>query len=635
MAAKKRRGKSGKRGGSSPGAGNPRASQPGPTLDRAGLWIAVALVVSTFAVYGQVLTHRFINFDDDTYIWANPMVAAGLTWKGFAWAFTAFHSFNWHPLTWLSHMIDSQLFGLHAGGHLLVNTALHALNAVLLFFFLNRATGATWQSAIIAALFALHPLHAESVAWASERKDVLSTAFGLLCLLAYGRYAAAPSWKRYAAVALWLALGLMAKPMLVTWPFVLLLLDWWPFNRIAGPPANSGGRSARGVVWPLIREKLPLFFLVIPSMFLTYLAQAQGGATRSLSVEPLSWRLANALVSYAKYLGLTFWPRDLSVFYPALLGTIPIWQWIGALVLLAAISFLVVRNARARPYLLVGWFWFVGTLVPVIGLVRVGNQALADRYTYIPSIGLFIAIVFGLAELVAASRLRRLVAICASIVAIAVLGGLSAVQVSRWRDSETLFGYVISINPANAVAQNNLGTALGARGKHAEALPYFAEAVRLEPRFFDALVNMGQALRHQGEPAQAVGYFERALALSPKSAKTHWQLGLALETMGNNEEAMRQFHEAVRLAPKDSNMRINLGTKLAQQSRFAEAAEHYEQAVRLDPNSAEAHNYLGLVLFPLGRPAEALREFSTALRLKPDFAMARDNVRRVEESLRK
>ena len=435
MAARKRRGKVEKRSGSPPGAKNARAPQTGQVLGRVGLWIAVALVLSTFAVYGQVLTHQFINFDDDTYIWANPMVAAGLTWKGFAWAFTTFHSANWHPLTWLSHMIDSQLFGLRAGGHLLMNTALHALNAVLVFLFLNRVTGAKWQSAIIAALFALHPLHVESVAWASERKDTLSTAFGLLCLLAYARYVAAPSWKKYGAVALWLALGLMAKPMLVTWPFVLLLLDWWPFNRIAWPPANSGGRNSRGAVWPLIREKLPLFLLVIPSMFLTYLAQAQGGATRSLSVDPLSWRFANAVVSYAKYLFLTCWPRDLAIFYPARPGTIPVWQASLALVLLAAISFLVIRNARARPYLVVGWLWFVGTLVPVIGLVRVGNQALADRYTYIPSIGLFMAIVFGLAELVAASRVRRLVAIWASAVAIAVLAGLSAVQISRWRDS--------------------------------------------------------------------------------------------------------------------------------------------------------------------------------------------------------
>jgi tetratricopeptide (TPR) repeat protein len=635
VAARKRHGTIKRRSGSSVDARGARSAQTGQGAGRVSFWIFVALAVSTFVVYGQVLTHEFINFDDDTYIWANPMVAAGLTWKGVAWAFTTFDSANWHPLTWLSHMVDSKLFGLHAGGHLFVNTLLHVVNALLLFWFLRRVTGATWQSAIIAALFALHPLHVESVAWASERKDTLSTAFGLLCLLAYSRYVAAPSWRRYGLVALWLALGLMAKPMLVTWPFVLLLLDYWPFNRITWPPANSGGRSSLGAFWPLIREKVPFFFLAIMSMLVTYVAQAQGGATRSLSVEPLSWRLVNALVSYTKYLYLTVWPRDLAVFYPVLRGTMPIWQWGLALVLLSAISFFAIRNARSRPYLIVGWLWFVGTLVPVIGLVRIGDQALADRYTYIPSIGLFIAVVFGVSDLVAASRIRRLVGASASAVSIAVLTFLTGLQISRWRDSETLFGYVVSINPRNAVAQNNLGSALGTKGKHAEALPYFAEAVRLDPRYFDALVNMGQALSERGEGDQAVGYFERALEVRPNSAKTHWHLGLALEKVGKNAEAMEHFHDAVRFAPRDPVMHINLGIKLATQSMFAEAAEQYEQALRLDPNSAEAHNNLGLVLFALGRQKDGLREFSTAIRLKPDFALARDNLRRAEKSMAK
>lgn len=606
------------------------SNQARPTLDRVDVWIGLALGLATLAVYGQVLTHQFINFDDDTYIWANSVVSAGLTAKGFEWAFTTFHSANWHPLTWLSHMLDSQLFGLHAGGHLLVNALLHAANAVLLFLFLNRVTRARWPSAIVAAFFALHPLHVESVAWASERKDTLSTAFGLLCLLAYGRYALAPSWKRYGPVALWLGLGLMAKPMLVTWPFVLLLLDYWPFRRLPLRPTLSFR-----AFWPLLREKLPLLLLVVPSVCITYIAQAQGGAVSGLSIEPFSWRIANALRSYAKYLYLTFCPRDLAVYYPTVHDTIPIWQWGLALLLLVLISLFAITNARKRPYLVVGWLWFLVTLLPVIGLVRVGSQAMADRYTYIPSMGLFIAIVFGLADLAATRRVRHVFVVTASGIALLALTCLTALQISRWRDSETLFSYVLSVTSENPVAQNNLGSALGAKGKPAEALPHFAEALRLDPRYFDALGNMGQSLWEQGDDVQAVGYFERALEVKPNSAKTHWQLGLALERTGHKAEAMQQFEEAIRLAPQDSVMRINLGIKLAQQSKFAEAVEQYEQALRLDPNNAEAHNNLGLVLFALGKEAEGLREFSTAIGLKPDFAMARDNLRRAQNAMQR
>jgi tetratricopeptide (TPR) repeat protein len=383
----------------------------------------------------------------------------------------------------------------------------------------------------------------------------------------------------------------------------------------------------------LIREKLPLFFLVVPSMFVTYIAQARGGAVSGLTIEPLSWRLANALLSYVKYLFLTFWPHDLAIYYPSFHDSIPIWEWGLALVVLGTVSFFVVKNARRLPYLIVGWLWFVGTLLPVIGLVRVGGQAMADRYTYIPSIGLFIALVFGFSDLVAVSRLRRLLIVSVWGMAIPVLAGLSALQISRWRDSETLFRYVLSINSGNAVAQNNLGSALGEKRKPAEALPHFAEALRLAPRYFDALGNMGQVLWEQGEAAQAVGYFERALEVRPDSAKTHWQLGLALESLRQTVEAMQQFHEAVRSAPRDSAMRINLGMKLAEQRKLAEAVEQYQQALRLDPNIAEAHNNLGLVLFALGREEEGVREFSTAVRLKPDLAVARDNLRRAQETM--
>ena len=609
-----------------------KAAQSDGSLQQIDLLVALALAAVTLAVYGQVLTHQFINYDDDNYIWNNPMVIGGFTLKGIAWAFTTFHSASWHPLTWLSHMLDSQLFGLNAGGHLLVNALIHAANTILLFLFLKRVTGATWRSAIVAALFALHPLHVESVAWASERKDTLSTFFGLLCLLAYVRYVEKPSRWRYAFVAGWLALGLMAKTMLVSWPFLLLLLDYWPFRRLEWRPADGIKRFAKAWL-PLLREKLPLFCLVAASMVLTYIAQVRWGAVADLSDVSLPWRLAHALVSYAKYLLLTFWPQGLAVYYPSSPQVAPAWQWGAALMVLGTITGVALRSARNRPYLIVGWLWFLGMLVPVIGLVRAGDQAIADHFTYFPLIGLFIALVFGLADLARAWRLGRVSIATAAAVIILLLAFLTTVQVSRWRDSETLYGYVLSVSPDNAVVQNNLGSALGQRGKHAEAIPHFAEAVRIRPNYFDALANWGQALRDQGKAAEAVGFLQRALRLKPDSAKTHWQLGLALQDQQQHDEAMQQFYEAVKLAPRDFGMRANLGQKLAVQGKLAEATEQLDEALRLDPNSAEAHNNLGLVLFASGKEEEGVREFSAALRLKPDLAVARESLERAQAQL--
>jgi protein O-mannosyl-transferase len=594
--------------------------------------VALALVAVTLAVYGQVVTHQFINYDDDIYIWNNPMVLDGLTLKGIAWAFTTFHSAHWHPLTWLSHMLDSQVFGLEAGRHLLVNALIHSANTLLLFLFLKRVTGATWRSAIVAALFALHPLHVQSVAWAAERKDTLSTFFGLLCLLAYARYLEKPSRQKYALVAVWLASGLMAKPMLVSWPFILLLLDYWPFRRLEWQPPS--GITGFAKAWlPLLREKVPLFCLVAASMVLTYSAQVRWGAVADLTDVSLPWRLANSLVSYAKYLLLTFWPQGLAIYYPSSPNIAPAWQWGASLVLLGTITAVALRSARERAYLIVGWLWFLGMLVPVIGLVRAGDQAMADHYTYFPLIGLFIALVFGLADLGRTWRLGRVFLATASAVAILVLASLTTLQVSRWRDSETLYRYVLSVTSDNAVVHNNLGSVLGQRGKHAEAIPHFAEAVRIQSNYFDALANWGQALREQGKAAEAVSFLQRALGVKPNSAKTHWQLGVALEDQRKQEEAMQQFYEAIKLAPEDFAMRANLGLKLAGQGKLAEATEQYNEALRLNPNSAETHNNLGLVLFASGKEEEGVREFSTALRLKPDLTVARDSLERAQAQI--
>lgn len=588
-----------------------------------------ALAVATLAVYGQVISHQFINLDDDLYVRDNPMVIGGLTLKGMTWAFTTFHSANWHPLTWLSHMVDSQLFGRNAGGHLVVNALVHLSNTLLLFVFLKRVTGVSWRSAIVAALFALHPLHVESVAWAAERKDLLSTFFGLLCLLAYVRYVEKPSRKKYALVAVWLTLGLIAKPMLVSWPLVLLLLDYWPLRRLEWRAADGIKRFAKDWL-PLVREKLPLFCLIVPSMVVTYIAQAHSSAVSSLIAVPLSWRLANSLVSYAKYLFLSFWPKDLAIYYPFSHHAAPPWQWVGALILLGAITAVAFRNARERSYLIVGWLWFVGTLVPVIGLVKVGDQAMADRYTYIPSIGLFIALVFGLADLANTWRMGRVSIATATGVTILLLASLTTLQVRRWRDSETLFAYVLSVTSDNVFIQNHLGSVLNRQGKHAEAILHFAEALRIKPDFFDALANMGLALRQQGKAAEATNFYQRALKVKPDSVKVHMQLALALVEQEKGDDALQQFYEAMELAPNDPDIRTNLGLMLMRQGKLSEATSQLNEALRLEPDNAETHNNLGLVLLMAGQPEKSLPHFSAALRLKPNFTAASDNLRRAQ-----
>jgi hypothetical protein len=442
--------------------------------------IVFGLLAATLVVYAQVMSHQFIVLDDNHYIYQNAIVNRGLTLNGIAWAFTTFHSANWHPVTWLSHMLDCQIFGLHAGGHLVVNTLIHAANTVLVFLFFRRVTGARWQSAIVAALFALHPLHVESVAWAAERKDTLSTFFGLLTLLAYASYAAAPSWKRYAIVALFLVLGLMAKPTLVTWPFVLLLLDYWPLGRF-----HWQGSSRINGFWkallPLLREKVLLFLMVALSIVITFIAQAQGGAVRTVLDVPVSLRLLNAIVSYAKYLLRTVWPNDLAFYYPFPSTGIPIWQVACAIVVLAAITVFAFRQASERPYLLVGWLWFLGTLVPMIGLVQVGSAAMADRYYYVPSIGLFVAIVFGLSDFVTALRINSVARGALALAAVSTLAWLTAVQVGRWRNTAALFQYTSSVAPDNRLIENYFSTASGDNGRYDEAAAHFERALQIKP----------------------------------------------------------------------------------------------------------------------------------------------------------
>ena len=613
-------------------------SVPAGKFGRTEIAIAAALAIVTLAIYAQVVGHHFITLDDPTYIQENPMVNRGVTLAGVAWAFTTFYATNWHPLTWISHMLDCQFFGMNAGRHLLINALIHVANTILVFWFLMRTTHARWPSALVAALFALHPLHVESVAWVSERKDTLSTFFGLLSLIAYVRYAKAPSISRYAWVAIALALGLLAKPMLVTWPFVMLLLDYWPLGRLAGPMVKEHRRgaphkeAATGIA-SLVWEKLPLFALVAASAIITFVAQSQGGAVRTFTDAPITLRLSNALVSYVKYLLLTFWPNDLAVYYPFAWAGIPAWQIIGAALLLLGITAFCFSQRKIRPYLIVGWLWFLGTLVPVIGLVQVGGQIMADRYFYVPSIGLFIAIVFGLADIAKSWRVAPLLSGGIAVGVLLILATLTNAQAQRWRDSFTLFEHTLAVTPPNLRIENSLALAMGASGKYDEAAAHFEKTLQIDPSFYDGLVGMGVTRAFQGRMPEAIGYFQAAIRSQPDTPKAHVQLALALWKQNNDQAAFEEMRRASQLAPNDADIRADFGLALELVGQIPEAIEQLHEALRMNPNNAEAHGNLGLALLASGKAHESVPEFEMALHLKPELKGAADNLRRAQSQL--
>jgi len=607
-------------------------------LTRPDRVILLGLAVITFGIYAQVIGHQFITLDDPTYIQENPMVNRGVTLAGLAWAFTTFHATNWHPLTWISHMIDCQLLGTNAGRHLLVNALIHVANTLLVFWFLLRTTHARWPSALVAALFALHPLHVESVAWASERKDTLSTFFGLLSLIAYVRYAEAPSISRYAWVAVTLAVGLLAKPMLVTWPFVMLLLDYWPLSRFKRPgverhQGSASHSEAATATARLVWEKLPLFALAAVSVIITFLAQSHGGAVRTFAAAPVVFRLSNALVSYSKYLLLTFWPHDLAVYYALAPTGIPAWQIIGAALLLIGITTLCLFQRGIRPYLIVGWLWFLGTLVPVIGLVQVGGQTMADRYFYIPSVGLFIALVFGLADVAKSWRFAPSLSAGIAGGALVILATLTNAQIQRWRDSLTLFEHTLAVTPPNLHIEHNLGLAMGASGRYEKAAAHFEKALQIAPDFYDGLVGMGVTRMNQSRLPEAIEYFQTAIRLQPDKPTAHVQLGRALWKQNRDEAALEEMGRASELAPKDADIRADFALALELVGRIPEAIEQFHEALRMNPNDAEAHANLGLALLASGKSRESIPEFEMALRLKPDLTGAADNIRRAQAQL--
>ncbi len=622
--------------------------------------ICLLLALATLLAYASVGSNDFVNYDDPDYVSTNPHVQAGLSLANIKWAFTTGHASNWHPLTWLSHMLDCQVFGSRPSPLHLVNLAFHIANTALLFLLLRSLTCAHWRSAMVAGLFALHPLHVESVAWISERKDVLSTLFFLLTLGAYARYVAlspraggrgagakegatelrsgrsTPDARRsvlaYRLALVFFALGLMSKPMLVTVPFVLLLLDYWPLKRFSLPQfAHASGithhvsppspRTAQ--LLPVLLEKLPFLALSVASCAVTFIAQERGGAVST--VLPLRERIANALVSCVRYLGKTFWPVDLSVLYlhP---GHWPLWQVVLAAFIVGALSGAAVWQIRARPWLVVGWFWFLGTLVPVIGLVQVGIQAMADRYTYIPLIGLCIALVWGLAELLPAQPDRRKALAAISLVSLVVCAGLTIRQVQFWYDSGTLFRRAIQVDPNNYLAYNNLGHYLSGKGRAAEAMANYTKALEINPLYDEALNNVGYALAGQRRFQEAIDYYERALRIRPNQVEVHNNLGNALSELGKLNEAIEQYHIALGLNSEHADAHNNLGIALAMQGKLDEAIPHFRDAIRFKPAYANAHSNLGNALAVQHKLDEATKEYEIALKLNPNEPQVYNNL---------
>jgi Flp pilus assembly protein TadD len=592
--------------------------EPGPR-SAALLWsIALALATITILLYWPVRHYPFIGFDDPGYVSENPRVAGGLSLSAVRWAMTSGYFANWHPLTWISHMLDVQLFGMNAGAHHVTNVVLHVLNTVLLFGVFFRMTGALGRSAVVAALFAVHPMHVESVAWVAERKDVLSTFFWLLTMWAYYFYTREPKPRRYAWVVLCFALGLMSKPMLVTLPCVLLLVDVWPLRRAVV------GESSRATWLRLVYEKLPLFALAAASSVITYLVQRTAGAVESLNVLPLSVRTANAILAYWSYTDKLAWPTGLALLYPypksLYVGTV-----VTVLVALIAVSIAVVRTVPRRPYLLVGWLWFLGTLVPVIGIVQVGTQPIADRYTYVPSIGLFVMVVWGSAELLQRLRAPRAASAALALTGIVIFAVMARWQVERWRSGVDVWKHTIAVTEDNYLAENNLGWDLARGGNPVEAIPHYQEAIRLNPRFVRARTNLALALVDAGRLPEAIVQYQEMLAAAPTNFVVRGNLGFALSRQGRLDDAVAQFTEAIRLKPDYVEAHNGLGLALARRGDVEGAIRHYTEALHLMPTFPEAHNNLGAALASQGKLDDAIGHFAEAVHLKPAFPDAHNN----------
>ena len=600
------------------------------------LLIYTTLAVVTIVAFEQVRLNEFVGYDDDRYVTENPHVKAGMTPESVLWAFTTTRASNWHPLTWLSHMLDCELFGLNPYGHHLANLFFHVANTLMLFWVFNRMTGAVWRSAFVAALFAMHPLHVESVAWVAERKDVLSGLFWMLTMAAYVRYARRPGTGRYMLVFLALCLGLMAKPMLVTLPLVLLLLDYWPLERLQWYRRDEveellEGESAtvtyqRASPRRLILEKIPLFGLAAASSVITFVVQQSKGAVRSGETFPSSARISNALVCYISYIIKMIYPNRLAVLYPHPGDSLPVWQAIVSLVLLAVFSTGIIYWGRRRRYLLVGWLWYLGTLVPVIGLVQVGSQSMADRYTYLPSIGILIMIAWGVSDLVAKWRYRRIgLGITAGAV-LSILVICTRVQLRHWQNNLALFGHTLEVTENNYVMHSNYGGAMFEEGRFDDALAQFNEALRINPKYADARRNAGIVLLRQGKIDEAIAAFAEVLSYRGDWPITHNYLGLAYAQGGEFDLAVQNYSAALQLKPNYVEAFKNLGIVLKEQGKTNAAISKWVKALEFEPDNPDVHYNMGIVMAEQSRYEQAIHHFNITLAARPDWPEAHHNL---------
>ncbi len=576
--------------------------------------IYLVLTVSALLVFWQVRNFNFVNYDDGIYVSENPHVLNGLTVDNVIWAFTTGYANFWHPLTWLSYMLDGQLFGSNPAGYHFTNLFLHIANTLLLFLVLKQMTNALWQSAFVAALFALHPLHVESVAWVSERKDVLSAFFWILTIAAYYSYIKRPGVLRYLLTLFVFALGLMSKPMLVTLPFVLLLLDYWPLDRIS--------RLQWKILYNLVVEKIPFMALAAVFSVMAFFAQQSGGALTKFTELSLKFRIYNALISYLEYIEKLFYPGHLAPFYPHPYANVSVLYAVISAAVLLAVTILVIRFAKLHRYLVTGWFWYLGTLVPVIGIIQVGDFAMADRYTYITLTGLFIIIAWLLPELLKKLPHRKIALGFSMVIVLTTLGISAHRQTSFWKDSFTLFSHAIEVTQNNYLAYNNVGSAYNDIGRYQQAIDAFRQAVKIEPFYGRAYVNLGFSYGNLGRYAEAIEACRQAIKIGSDDAKAYYNLGLAYGGLGDYRQEIEAYSQAVRIQPDYAEAYCNLSAACLNLDRYEEAIKASKQAIKIKPDYAEAYNNLGAAYVYLSRYNEAIEAYKQAINIKPAYAKA-------------
>lgn len=582
--------------------------------------IYLLLAVVTLLAFWQIHDCDFINFDDPEYVTENSHVLKGITADGIRWAFMSGHASNWHPLTWISHMLDVQFFGLNPHWHHLMNLLFHIANTLLLFFVLHRMTKVLWPSVVVAALFALHPLHVESVAWVSERKDVLSAFFWMLTLNAYVSYVASPNRWRYLIVLLFFGLGLMAKPMLVTLPFVLLLLDYWPLRRFGRTESalaqkNSEWITIRSLIW----EKVPFFVLAFLSSIVTFVVQQKGGMIQSLQSFPFEVRLQNALISYITYMVKTIWPTHLAFLYPYPSHQ-QLWHVLGAVLVFVSITIFVIRAAKNSPYLTVGWFWYVGTLVPVIGFIQLALQARADRYTYLPHIGLFIMAAWGIPELIGKWRYRGQALFALSIGFLVFFFIVTVNQLKYWKNSFTLYDHTIKITDSNFLAYGNRGYAYASAGDYQQAIADYDRSITINPNIMMVHFNRGYANYKLGNYKQSIMDYEKAIEIVPGSSLSYFHLALTYEKLGNEKEAIKNYDKAIEITPESPLAYFNRGNAYAAFGQTKRAIEDYGKAIGIDPQYVQAYLNQGCSYHDLGNDKQAIMNYNRAIEIDPHNA---------------